>query len=57
MTFCFLSNSATEIRFFLILHLFEYLLWFFDFFKAKILLKFYYLVGTRKLQVMGSITW
>ena len=25
--------------------------------KAKILLKFFYLVGTRKLEVMEPITW
>ena len=26
-------------------------------FKAKILLKFFYLIGTRKLEVIGPITW
>ena len=25
--------------------------------KAKILLKFFYMVGIRKLEVMGTITW
>ena len=30
---------------------------FYEQYKAKILLKFYYLEGILKLQVMGSITW